>query len=48
MFGIEQASPTVQASALVGIVLVEALALYVGYGQLERVVGPAVLEAIEG
>jgi hypothetical protein len=48
MFGIEGASATVQAGALVGIVLVEALVLYVGYGQLERLLGPTVLGAIEG
>ena len=35
-------SSAVQASALVGAVLLEAIALYVGYGALERVARPVV------
>ena len=37
-----------EAAVLVGAVLVEAIALYVGYGALERVVGPAILETVTG
>ncbi|WP_207592985.1 DUF7512 family protein [Halomontanus rarus] len=35
-------SPAVQAGALVGAVLLEAIVLYVGYGALERVATPVV------
>ncbi|ELY61011.1 DUF7512 family protein [Natronococcus jeotgali] len=35
-------SSAVQAAALVGAVLLEAIALYVGYGALERVATPVV------
>lgn len=48
MFGIETLSPTLQAVALVGLVLVEAALLYVGYGALERAVGPRVVERLKG
>ncbi|WP_284011164.1 DUF7512 family protein [Haloarcula pelagica] len=46
MFGLEQLSGTPQAVALVGLVLLEAVVLYVGYGELERALGPALLRAI--
>ncbi len=36
-----------QALALVGIVLVEALVLYVGYGGLTRVAGPKIVQALK-
>jgi hypothetical protein len=48
MFGIESLSGPAYAGALVGIVLVEALLLYVGYGALTRVAGPSVKDAIRG
>ncbi|WP_197075813.1 hypothetical protein [Halostagnicola sp. A56] len=35
-------SPAVQAGALVGAVLLEAIVLYVGYGALERVAMPVI------
>ncbi|ELY72061.1 hypothetical protein [Natrinema pallidum] len=35
-------SPAVQAGALVGTVLLEAVALYVGYGTVEQVAKPLV------
>ncbi|RKD88590.1 DUF7512 family protein [Halopiger aswanensis] len=35
-------SSAVQAAALVGAVLLEAIVLYVGYGALERVATPVV------
>lgn len=48
MFGIESLGPTAQSLALVGIVLVEAIVLYLGYGGLTRVVGPHVRRYVEG
>jgi len=42
------ASPSVQALAVIGIVLLEAIILYVGYGAVEEVVGPAVLNRLAG
>lgn len=48
MFGIETLSGTMQAVALVGLVLLEAIALYIGYGGLVRVLGPTVVNAIGG
>ena len=37
---------TVQATLLVGVVLLEAVVFYVGYGALESAVGSAIFEAI--
>jgi len=48
MFGVETLGPTAQAVALVGMVLVEAAVLYVGYGALTRLVGPHVDRFIRG
>ena len=48
MLGIESLSGTERAVALVGIVLVEAAVLYVGYGALERAVGPTVAKVLRG
>jgi hypothetical protein len=48
MFGIETLGGTAEAVASVGLVLVEALVLYVGYGTLTRVAGPAITEAVSG
>lgn len=39
--------PSVQATLLVGVVLVEAVVLYVGYGVLERIAAPPLIETIE-
>lgn len=39
-------APT-QAALLVGAVLVEAVILYVGYGAVERVAAPPVIEKIK-
>ncbi|ERH13869.1 MAG: hypothetical protein J07HB67_00122 [halophilic archaeon J07HB67] len=47
MLGVESAAAT-QASVVVGAVLVEALLLYVGYGALERAVGPWLTHTLEG
>jgi len=35
-------SPPVQATLLVGVILVQAVALYAGYGILERVATPLI------
>jgi hypothetical protein len=48
MFGIESLSGNAQAAVLVGVVLVEAMVLYVGYGALTRAVGDAITDAIGG
>ncbi|EJN58453.1 hypothetical protein SAMN04487950_0992 [Halogranum rubrum] len=48
MFGIEALSGSMQAVVLVGLVLSEAIALYVGYGGLVRLVGPTVVNALGG
>ncbi len=39
--------PAMQAALLVGVVLVEAVALYAGYGVVERSVAPPIIEALE-
>jgi hypothetical protein len=39
--GIESVEAAIHGVELIGIVLAEALALYVGYGALERVVRPS-------
>lgn len=48
MFGLESLTGTTQAAAIIGIVLLEAIVLYVGYGALERVLGPAITDALRG
>ena len=48
MFGIESLTGNAQAAVLVGLVLVEAILLYVGYGALERVLGPTVAGVLGG
>ena len=40
-------APAVQAVLLVVVVFAEAVALYVGYGVVERAVAPSVIETIE-
>ncbi|MFC6753571.1 DUF7512 family protein [Halorubrum tibetense] len=40
------ASPSIQALAVIAIVLLEAIVLYVGYGTIEEAVGPAVLDSL--
>ena len=47
MFGIGTLTGPVRAAALVGVVLAEALALYVGYGGAARLVGDDVRSAFE-
>jgi len=42
------APSTVQALAVIGLVFLEAIILYVGYGAVEEAVGPAVLDRLAG
>ncbi len=48
MFGIESLPGTLHATVLVGSVLAESVALYLGYGGLTRLVGPTVTNALRG
>lgn len=48
MFGTESLSGPVGAAILIGIVLVEALLLYVGYGALEKLFGPRIARMLRG
>jgi len=48
MFGIESLSGPSGAVVLIGLVLLEALVLYVGYGALERFLGPKIAKALRG
>lgn len=48
MFGAESTAGPVGAALLVGIVLVESFVLYVGYGTLERLLGPTITDALRG
>jgi hypothetical protein len=48
MFGLETVSGSAQAAVTVGIVFLQAIALYVGYGALTRFAEPAVLDALGG
>ena len=47
VFGIETLSGTSYSAAIVGLVLVEAIVLYVVYGLVERVLAPHVRRAFE-
>ena len=48
MFGIETLNGPAYSAAIVGLVLVEALVLYVGYGGLTRAVGSQITRAVAG
>jgi hypothetical protein len=48
MFGIESLTGPAGAATLIGVVLVEALLLYIGYGVLERVLGPTIARVLRG
>lgn len=48
MFGIETLSGNAQAAVLVGIVLLEAMVLYLGYGWLETWFGPSLKRLLQG
>lgn len=46
MFGLETASGIDGAMLVVGVVLLEAIVLYLGYGLLERVFGKIIINAV--
>lgn len=48
MFGLEALTGSTRAFATVGLVLTEAIVLYLGYGALSRTVGAAAIDAIVG
>jgi len=48
VFGTEIASGPVEAAVIIGVVLVEALVLYAGYGVLEALAGPTLRRALGG
>ncbi|MFC3478747.1 DUF7512 family protein [Halobacterium litoreum] len=48
MFGLENATGIDGALLVVGVVLVEAIILYVGYGALERLLGPKLMDLLGG
>ncbi|MFB6202363.1 MAG: hypothetical protein ABEI98_10185 [Halorhabdus sp.] len=48
MFGIETLSGNAQAIILVGLVLLEAIVLYVGYGALEQVTSKYFIGLLRG
>lgn len=48
MAGLEIPTWDPQTALLIGSILVEAVILYVGYGGLERLVGPRLLEMLVG
>ncbi|MFB6071714.1 MAG: hypothetical protein ABEJ88_01970 [Halobacterium sp.] len=48
MFGLETLSGSAQGAATVGLVLLQAFALYVGYGALTGFAGSAVIDALGG
>ncbi|WP_197428366.1 hypothetical protein [Halapricum sp. CBA1109] len=46
MIGGEAVPPTVEAALLIGVVLLEAIVLYVGYGLAERLFGDRIVDRI--
>lgn len=48
MVGLETLSGSAQAAVTVGIVFLQAIVLYVGYGALTRFAQPTVLDALGG
>ena len=48
MFGLENATGVEGAVLVIGVVLLEAILLYVGYGVLERLLGPALVDVLRG
>lgn len=48
MIGFDALPPSGQAAALIGVVLLEAIVLYVAYGAFMNVVGPSVIRTIRG
>lgn len=48
MIGFEILGGSAQAVATIGLVLAEAITLYLGYGAVTRIVSPAALELLGG
>jgi hypothetical protein len=48
MFGIEISQGVIDGASLIGLVLVEAVVLYVGYGALEKLLGPKLTRVLRG
>lgn len=48
MIGLEILGSSAQAVATIGLVLAEAITLYLGYGVVTRIVSPAALELFGG
>lgn len=48
MFGLETLSGSTQAVVTVGLVLAEAITLYVGYGAMTKIAGPVALDVLRG
>jgi hypothetical protein len=48
MFGVENATGLTGALLVMGIVLLEAIVLYVGYGALEQLFGPKLVKMVSG
>ncbi|WP_336325416.1 DUF7512 family protein [Halovenus sp. HT40] len=48
MAGLEIPSWDPETALLIGTILLEAVVLYVGYGGLERLLGPRVMELLVG
>jgi hypothetical protein len=48
MVGVEISQGVVDGAVLIGLVLVEAIVLYFGYGLLEKILGPTVTDVLRG
>ncbi|MFC7095787.1 DUF7512 family protein [Halobaculum marinum] len=48
MLGLESLSGNALAAALIGLVLAEAIVLYVGYGLLESTLGKRITDLLRG
>jgi hypothetical protein len=48
MAGLEVPSWDPQTALLIGTILLEAFVLYVGYGGIERILGPRVMDLLVG
>ena len=48
MLGLESLGGWTHTAAIIGIVLLEAIVLYVGYGALESLLGPTIIDVVRG
>lgn len=48
MLGLESLGGWTHAAAIIGIVLLEAIVLYVGYGAFESLLGPTIIDIVRG